>query len=128
MIRSHDLLRALGASLLLALAACSAPEARDEPSPDAAPAAGGADSEAACLADGGTWAQHGRLAVMSCARPTADAGRMCRDGSDCETACIAPEGVEDGTPTAGTCHASDKLFGCHTRVTDGVAGPSLCID
>ncbi|MFC4728360.1 hypothetical protein [Coralloluteibacterium thermophilus] len=86
------------------------------------------DNEAACLADGGTWARHGRLGVASCARPTHDAGRTCRDGSECASACLAPEGVEPGTATTGTCHVSDRLFGCHTRVTDGHAAPTICID
>ena len=61
----------------------------------------------------------------------ADAGKRCTTGSDCLGDCR----VEDvtaapaaGTPAVGQCQAVCGQFGCYTRVENGKAEATICVD
>jgi hypothetical protein len=76
------------------------PQVREPPPPPPVPAAVAAQ-QTACAAIGGQLLRRG--ALLSCQRPTADAGRACRQASDCEGGCLA---------RAGVCAPVTPLFGC----------------
>jgi putative hemolysin len=115
----------LTALAALALAACSPMTGQ---SPDAA--APGQSAEASCAAQGGTLQRVGRLQSVQCVIAYADAGKRCTDGDQCGGDCLLPEGttVEAGAAAVGQCAATSNRFGCATRVEDGKADATLCID
>jgi len=85
---------------------------------------------AACAARGGAMKQVGRMQSWRCVVSYADAGKRCTDGDQCQGDCRIDgnSGIAPGAAAAGMCQASSDSFGCHTRVEDGKAGPTLCID
>jgi hypothetical protein len=95
----------------------------------AATAPGGADSSA-CAARGGTMKQVGRMQSWQCVVSFADAGRSCVDGDQCQGDCRVDgnSGIAPGAAAVGVCQATSDSFGCHTRIEDGAAGSTLCID
>ena len=115
----------LTAFAALALAACSPMTGQ---SPDAA--ATGQSAEAACAAHGGTLQRVGRLQSMQCVIAYADAGQRCTDGDQCGGDCLLAEtgSVDAGAAAVGQCAATSNRFGCATRVEDGKADATLCID
>ena len=84
----------------------------------------------ACTQRGGTLKQVGRLQSWQCVVNYADAGKRCTDGDQCQGDCRLEgnTGVAAGMAAAGVCQATSDRFGCHATVTDGKAGPTLCID
>lgn len=82
----------------------------------------------ACVSQGGDWKRLGLLGLWQCERPWPDAGRVCRDSSDCQGECLAPAGSAIDQAVSGQCSAVTPLFGCHARVTAGRAEPTLCVD
>lgn len=83
----------------------------------------------ACAARGGSIWRVGRLQTERCVVPFSDANKPCRDGDDCMGDCRAPEsGAREGTPATGVCAPNDLPFGCNTRIEDGRALPTLCVD
>jgi hypothetical protein len=107
--------------LLLLLTACSTQA--DRTLPGSAPVA----TEAECLQRGGQWRQLGRLQVKQCLLPTADAGKPCTDGGQCEGLCLAPEGTIDGSAVGGSCSVDTNRFGCRQILRDGSA-ITMCVD
>lgn len=85
---------------------------------------------AACAANNGTMKQVGKLQSWQCVINYADAGKPCSSSSQCQGDCRVASGTEValGAPTAGVCQATSDRFGCNTRVEDGKAGATLCID
>lgn len=87
---------------------------------------------AECEAGGGTVVQDGLLGLWRCTTPYADAGSSCRDAADCQGRCVDPEGASDDAEAPGAargvCEADDSPFGCYAVITDGVRGPTLCVD
>lgn len=58
----------------------------------------------ACTARGGEWGKHGWLEFEGCAWHAKDAGKPCRDRSECESrVCLAPTGASRGRPATGGC-------------------------
>ncbi len=119
------LLATLALTVSIGTAACS-PMA--EQAPDGATA--GQSAEAACAAQNGTLQRVGRLQTVQCVIAYADAGKRCTDGDQCGGDCLLPEGtsVAPGAAAAGVCAPTSNRFGCATRVEDGKAGPTLCVD
>jgi hypothetical protein len=120
---------ALGSALAMMLAACA------QGDPAAAPAAQGPGAiasldEASCRGAGGSLLRAGKRQMLQCIISYADAGRSCSSGSDCAGDCRAPDGVEKapGQKVAGYCQATSDRFGCSTRVEQGRAQPTICID
>ena len=118
-------MRILIAALALMASACS-------PMAEQAPAAGtpGQSAEAACAAQNGTLQRVGRMQSVQCVIAYADAGKRCTDGDQCGGDCLLAEGasVAPGATAAGQCAPTSNRFGCATRVEDGKADATLCID
>lgn len=74
--------------------------------------------------------QVGRLQSWQCVIRYADAGKVCTDSRDCQGDCRIEgvSGIASGAAASGVCQASSDRFGCHARVENGKAGPTLCID
>lgn len=81
----------------------------------------------------GEWAAHGISGVVSCLCRTSDAGRDCRDKSECRGECllelVRSEQVSPGPPARGyfigKCAEFVTSFGCLRRIQSGAksAGP-----
>ena len=113
------------AILALMLSACV-----PAPSPDA-PVTAAADAGAAeCARAGGTMKPVGKMQSLQCVIAYSDAGKSCSSGSQCAGDCRADPGVDaaPGQKVAGFCQATSDRFGCSTRVEDGVAQATICID
>ncbi|MBU1347890.1 MAG: hypothetical protein KKA16_13200 [Alphaproteobacteria bacterium] len=123
-------MRLLIAALALGLTAACSPMASQ--APDAAAPAQSVPSqsaEAACAARGGSLQRVGRLQSVQCVIAYADAGQRCTDGDDCRGDCVMAEtGAPAGAAATGQCAADSNRFGCMTRVEDGKADATLCID
>ena len=84
-----------------------------------------------CTARGGEMRPQGRMQTLQCVVSYADAGQRCTTGSDCQGDCR----VEDvtaapaaGTPAIGQCQAVSGQFGCYTKVENGKAQATICVD
>jgi hypothetical protein len=120
-------------------------------SPSATPAAAVKSprptSKAGCDACKGLWARHGIADTESCICKTKDAGKACRDGSECEGTCLVGDDVKfevavPGPPPrgffTGRCSDYDTAFGCYRMIPNGThaKGPAtedeaahrLCVD
>ncbi|MDZ7627374.1 MAG: hypothetical protein U5J99_03060 [Parvularculaceae bacterium] len=84
----------------------------------------------ACKAKGGEVRQEGMLGAWRCTLPYADAGKVCRDKTDCEGKCLLPPQSEaaPGEAASGVCQANDSPFGCYAEIEDGKLGAALCVD
>jgi hypothetical protein len=104
-------------------------------------------SKAGCDACKGLWARHGIADTESCICKTKDAGKACRDGSECEGTCLVGDDVKfevaaPGPPPrgffTGRCSDYDTAFGCYRMIPNGThaKGPAtedeaahrLCVD
>ncbi|MDO9586720.1 MAG: hypothetical protein Q7J13_02190 [Brevundimonas sp.] len=121
------------AAVLLVAACQPVPEKGDygfgnEPAPVAVPESPAA---ADCLARGGRMQPVGRLQTMQCVTPYADAGKRCTDSDQCAGECRTPDVTvrpAQGAAAVGQCQADSNRFGCFTRVEDGKAEATLCVD
>jgi len=110
----------------------------------------------ACEACNGRWDTRGLLRTEGCNCSTTDAGKECRDGDDCESACMFDrfEVVRPGSRTCdadgscvvqrelgrpvGRCSGSAMNFGCRARIQPGAStdppvtlpwrAPVLCVE
>ena len=86
----------------------------------------------ACNAMGGKVRQDGMMGLYRCVTPFADAGKICRDNSDCMGQCRTSDDVTDYNAAPGTqvgkCQVNDSPFGCYGTVERGTAGGMLCVD
>ncbi len=99
----------------------------DEPAPVAVPE----NAEADCRARNGTLQPVGRMQTMQCVVRYADAGRRCTDSDECAGECRTADVTArpaEGVAVAGVCQADSNRFGCFTRVEDGKAEATLCVD
>lgn len=93
-----------------------------------------AEQRAACEAEGGRVATAGLSGDDMCARPYADAGRACTDGSQCLGDCLLDESSLNGKrpvhdmEAAGLCQAFAYPFGCRNLIEDGRLTLGLCVD
>ena len=92
-----------------------------------------AESPAAadCVRRGGTMQPVGRMQTMQCVIRYADAGRRCTDGDQCAGECRVADVTARpaaGAAVVGQCQADSNRFGCFTRVEDGRAEATLCVD
>jgi hypothetical protein len=105
-------------------------------------------TKASCDACKGVWARHGLAEAESCVCRTKDAGKVCRDGGECEGQCLVDESdgafevTEKGPPQKGywkgKCSEFDTTFGCHKTIRHGArkkppetpedAADTICID
>lgn len=88
-----------------------------------------------CGSCNGVWAVHGLGETEICNCRTKDAGKVCRDGADCQGSCLADENrfevVQTGPPPkgfyAGKCSEFETSFGCYKFIPAGIRakGPQL---
>ena len=119
----------------LILAACAGPESADlartvevKEARDLGALARSLKTAEACKAEGGVWGRGGLNPDPFCNMRYADAGKACRDASECGGLCIADEGQDAMSRSTGVCQTFTSQFGCYGLVEDGVAGPTLCVD
>lgn len=126
--------------LTLASGCSSAPvQAASAPIQSEAPAAPGQTpyarrlsdaARASCLAQGGFVQRAGMLGSEGCYHRFSDAGKTCRDGSDCLGRRCDYKGKD--SPAAsdlhGQCAADDIPFGCRQTLKSGRAEPAICVD
>jgi hypothetical protein len=92
----------------------------------------GIDAEA-CNARGGEVRGVCLTNYPACVVPFSDAGRRCRDSSECLGMCLVPEEELDpipdpGTPMEGRCQSDNDPCGCFFEVKDGLVQQGLCAD
>ena len=84
---------------------------------------------AACEAEHGKWQRIGKAGFPACVHQSRDAGKACRDASECQFGCDAgmqrPAASGD---VVGKCAANDDHFGCHAWVEHGRIKESVCVD
>lgn len=104
-------------------------------------------TKAGCDACQGKWERHGIAEAESCICKTKDGGKTCKDGADCEGACIVADDAKfevavPGNPPkgfyVGRCADYDTTFGCYRLISKGATkdGPvaaddlahRLCVD
>ncbi len=81
--------------------------------------------EETCVSQGGTWSSQ----PPSCVWDSLDGGKPCRDSSQCETACVAPDSTPEGKHVKGHCFGKTSLQdACVSIVSGGTAGRAVCTD
>jgi hypothetical protein len=85
---------------------------------------------ASCRLAGGILRPVGRMQTLQCVLNYADAGKSCTSGEQCAGDCRAAPGTDavPGQKVAGLCQATSDRFGCSTRVENGRALATICID
>lgn len=87
------------------------------------------ESHQACEEQGGKWSRIGQSHDHHCNLPTMDAGMMCNDSKECQSACITEGHVLPGTEVTGFCYGWSILDGtCLNQVSGGVAEGESCED
>ena len=90
-----------------------------------------------CEAQKGEWGRFGLVIKEQCNLPTSDAGKTCRNQSECEGACIADLSQEDQDriteskeviETSGKCTPWLFTYGCNAYIKDGKVDGILCVD
>lgn len=80
--------------------------------------------EVECKINGGSWDENigseGSRGFF-CNEATSDGGMECTDSDQCESNCIAPEGVNDGDLITGTCNNREALLSSTYLVESGKA-------
>jgi hypothetical protein len=93
-----------------------------------------AAERAQCEAGGGSIRGVGMFGLPSCVTPYADAGKVCRDKSDCRGRCIVELGhpgepdLKPGDALTGQCQKDTALFGCYAEIVDGKVRHTICVD
>lgn len=101
-----------------------------EAAPEAPPAATPIADEASCKTAGGDWRPICRMQNPACVITYADAGKACSDGDDCVGDCVGTTtgAASAGQPATGVCSTNSDPCGCKTRIEDGKAAATLCVD
>ena len=83
-----------------------------------------------CVRQGGMVQLVGMAQNVMCVVPYPDAGKPCRNSSDCEGACLAkrPVQVQVGERTTGECERNNNPFGCRDVLENGISTGSVCRD
>jgi hypothetical protein len=88
--------------------------------------------ELECRSAGGEWARFGvrdhLCGIYTCAARTKDAGKPCRNRSECEHLCITKAAAGLGAEAVGECTAVKTSFGCFTHVDGGRIVGRVCVD
>ena len=102
--------------LILAMPGCALSDPTLDTNPAACERAGG-QIKPVCLAQ-----------RPLCVIPYPDAGRPCRDASECAGDCLASVGAQIGERVQGTCEHDNNPCGCRFYVKDGRVVNGRCVD
>ena len=85
---------------------------------------------AACAKAGGALQPVCRMQKPMCVITFSDAGKTCSDGSECGSGrCVASEAsAPKPGPVTGICAPTNNPCGCYTRIEDGAAQATICVD
>lgn len=108
-------------AVALALAACAPGPGPSTPAPQF-------NAAQSCAAQGGHMERVGRAQTEQCVIPFADAGRVCRDGGECQGDCIGDVQASGQSNVSGQCQARNMRFGCYTTIVNGRAQSAICVD
>lgn len=87
------------------------------------------DSIKNCKKNGGIIQKGGIMQMPICVIPYPDAGKPCRNSSECTHSCLLMgTNVPTDTPVEGECQHNSSPFGCYAPVENGKAGAALCVD
>ena len=118
-------------ALTLSVVAAASPKDAFPTDAHGSPITPGSDlkSPDACAAAGGSWQQVGFVA-HACAIPAPDAGKSCKDSSECGGSCLVDlhRRVLTGAKVGGTCSAHYIVWGCTQLVEHGRVGEAICVD
>jgi hypothetical protein len=65
----------------------------------------------------------------ACVIPYPDAGKACKDGSECEGLCKAAPDAVIGAEATGTCQKdTHDIYGCYDEIKAGVVVGGMCFD
>jgi hypothetical protein len=82
-----------------------------------------------CKKNGGEVQRAGSMGLPHCVVTYSDAGKSCKDSSECTARCLLVNSNEPaGAQVTGTCQQNSLRFGCYAVVKDGIAGPAICVD
>ena len=82
-----------------------------------------------CKEDGGVVKNVGLMQIPKCVITYADAGKACKNSSECTKSCITMKSdIQLGAKASGECQHDNALYGCYSVIEDGVAGPRMCAD
>ncbi len=80
-----------------------------------------------CEDKGGQWNPLKTASAGQCNLPTLDAGKICNDSSECQSACVAEGSMLPGLHTSGICYGWSLLESeCLNPVSRGVTQGSTC--
>ena len=124
-------LRLLILTLLLTLGACTPPQATaNGPTKTAAALESQPTGEdvQACKARGGQMQRVCLMGEWKCVERYADAGKVCRDKSECLGQCRYAGNAAPGSSVAGECQRTTDPCGCFGIVENGKFTGTLCVD
>jgi hypothetical protein len=82
-----------------------------------------------CKKNWGEVQRAGRMGLPHCVITYPDAGKACKDSSECTARCLLVNLDEPaGAQVMGKCQQNSLRFGCYAVVKNGVAGPVICVD
>jgi hypothetical protein len=83
-----------------------------------------------CKNDGGVVQRAGRMGLPHCVMTYPDAGKACKDSSECTKRCLVTgnNDLPAGSQVTGKCQQNSLRFGCSAEVKNGIAGPVICVD
>lgn len=82
-----------------------------------------------CEKNGGKVQEAGIMALPHCVITYPDAGKPCKNSSECTKSCLLIESNEPmGALVTGECQHNNLPFGCYAPVENGIAGPAICVD
>ena len=84
-------------------------------------------ARSACRACRGDWGPQGMMQLEGCNCRTKDAGRTCRDGRDCEAACLLERTDRHGRPV-GRCSEFQTMWSCQTIIPVDAARQGFPLD
>lgn len=85
-------------------------------------------AEEECIRSGGEWKKVGIQPAPECTFKSKDAGKQCRDNSECDGECLAPEGSQQGEKVSGICSDYNFHLGCFRMVDNGTVSKTICVD
>ena len=85
------------------------------------------DGQVQCEEKGGKWEPEQTASADHCNLPTLDAGKICDDSSECQSACVAEGSMLPGLHSSGICYGWSLLESeCLNPVSSGVTQGSTC--